>query len=80
MNKKNETKKETTPKPKQEKVILYEAVRDNPTPNYIIVGALSLAGLLPQYRSEEENYGIEDIKPSITIDELNKLIKNFIGE
>lgn len=80
MSKKNENKKEDTPKPKQEKLILYEVVRDNPTPTYIIVGALSLAGLLPQYKAEEEIYSIEDIEPSITTDELNKIIKNFIGE
>lgn len=70
-------KEETTNKTKK---ILYEAVQDNPTRNYIIVGALSRAGLLKQYREEEAVYGIENLKPSITDDELNKIIKDYLGE
>lgn len=76
-DKKEETTKETTTKTKK---ILYEAVRDNPTRNYIIVGALSRAGLLKQYREEEAVYGVENLKPSITDDELNKIIKDYLGE
>lgn len=70
-------KEETTNKTKK---ILYEAVQENPTRNYIIVGALSRAGLLRQYREEEAVYGIENLKPSITDDELNKIIKDYLGE
>ena len=70
-------KEETTNKTKK---ILYEAVQGNPTRNYIIVGALSRAGLLRQYREEEAVYGIENLKPSITDDELNKIIKDYLGE
>lgn len=86
MTKKKETKDDKdTPKvtavPKKgEKLILFEAVQENPTPNYIIIGALTAAGLIQQYEQEELDYGIEDIKPSITADELNKIIKEFIGE
>lgn len=74
-----------TPTKKEEHVsktkkILYEAVKDNPTRNYIIIGALSRAGLLKQYREEEAVYGIENLKPSITDDELNKIIKDYLGE
>ncbi|MBQ6511765.1 hypothetical protein [Methanobrevibacter sp.] len=64
----------------KEKLILFEAVQKNPTENYIIIGALSKADLLAQYRKEEAEYGIEDIEPSITMDELDKLIKKFLGE
>ena len=67
-------------KPAEEKLILYEAVQANPTPLYIIVGALSYAGLIRQYEAEKAVYGIEDIKPSITNTELDKIIKKFIGE
>lgn len=70
-------KEETTNKTKK---ILYKAVQENPTRNYIIVGALSRAGLLKQYREEEAVYGIENLKPSITDDELNKIIKDYLGE
>lgn len=66
--------------PKKDKLILFEAVQENPTPNYIIIGALTTAGLIEQYEQEELDYGIEDIEPSITADELNKIIKKFIGE
>lgn len=75
------TKKTNTSAPQaKEKLILFEAVQKNPTENYIIVGALSKADLLTQYRKEEAEYGIEDIAPSITMDELDKIIKDFLGE
>lgn len=64
----------------KEKLILFEAVQKHPTENYIIIGALSNADLLSQYRQEEAEYGIDDIEPSITMDELDKLIKKFLGE
>lgn len=86
MTKKKENKNDKdTPKvtavPKKEKkLILFEAVQENPTPNYIIIGALTAAGLIQQYEQEELDYSIENIKPSITAEELNKIIKEFIGE
>ena len=79
--KKTEKNTEKTPaKAQGEKLILFEAVQAHPVKNYIIVGALSSAGLLPQYRQEESEYGVEDITPSITMDELDKIIKKFLGE
>lgn len=80
--KKSDKKSETSTPAKKtaEKLILYEAVQKHPEKNYIIIGALSSAGLLPQYRQEESEYGIEDITPSITMDELDKHVKNFLGE
>lgn len=72
---KNKNNKTSTPKE-----ILYEAVQKNPTHNYIIMGALTQAGLYNQYKEEETIYGVENIKPSITTNELNKIIKNYIGE
>lgn len=74
------TDKSTSAKKAAEKLILFEAVREHPTENYIIIGALSKAGLLDQYHEEELAYGIEDIAPSITMDELDKHVKNFLGE
>ena len=64
----------------KEKLILYEAVQAHKTKNYIIVGALSSAGLLDQYKYEKSVYGKEDIGPSITMDELDNCIKKFLGE
>lgn len=74
---KNKNNKTSTATPKE---ILYEAVQKNPTRNYIIMGALTQAGLYNQYKQEETIYGVENIKSSITTDELNKIIKNYIGE
>lgn len=67
-------------KPAEEKLTLYEAVEANTSPLFIIMGALSYAGLIKQYEAEKAVYGIEDIKPSITKTELDKLIKKFTGE
>lgn len=73
-------KNDTSAKQSAEKLILFEAVQQNPTENYIIVGALCKADLLTQYREEELSYGIDDLEPSITMDELDKIIKDFLGE
>lgn len=81
MTKKSEKTNEKPPaKDTAEKLILYEAVQNHPEKNYILVGALSKAGLLEQYRQEEIDYGVEDITPSITMDELDKHVKKFLGE
>lgn len=74
--KKTEAKKEVTA---SKKLTLFDAVQKSKVKNFIIVGALSKAGLLEQYRKEEAENGIEDIEPSITMTELNKIIKNFTG-
>ena len=74
--KKTESKKEVAA---SKKLTLFDAVQKSKVKNYIIVGALSKAGLLEQYRKEEAEHGIEDIEPSITMTELNKIIKNFTG-
>ena len=87
MTKKTEKKTTTTKKvpvekkvsEKSEKKILFEAVQEHSEKNYIIVGALTKAGLIGQYLHEESVYGVEDIEPTITEDELNKIIKDFIG-
>lgn len=77
MTKKTEktTKKDVAAKKK----ILYEAVKEHPEKNYIIVGALTRAGLVGQYLQEEAVYGVEDLTPSITDEELDKIIKDFLG-
>ncbi|WP_042693440.1 hypothetical protein [Methanobrevibacter oralis] len=61
---------------------LYEAVQENKTENFIIIGALTKAGLINQYIHEKEVYlsKTEEIKPTITDTELNKIIKNYTGE
>ena len=81
-NKKSETKKEEPEKKKApgKKLILCEVVEAYPKPNWVIVGALSNAGLLEQYQHELEVYGYETIEPSITVDELTKIINDFLGE
>lgn len=76
--KKTETKNETKQNSKKE--VLYELVQKSDTSNYIIVGALSRAGLLAQYEYEKEVYGKEVISPTITEAELDKIIKTFLGE
>jgi|GEM_PF-2976772 len=69
----------SAPKKKDMK-ILYEAVQENPTRNYIIMGALTRAGLYNQYCKEKRLYGIENLQPTITVEELNKIITNYLGE
>ena len=73
-------KKESTKKKAPEKLLLVDAVNASEYPSYIILGALSLAELLDQYLYEKKMYLKEEFKPSITMDELNKIIKDFLGE
>ena len=77
MTKKNETKNKASAAPKK---ILYEAVQENPTEHFIIVGALAQAGLLEQYNQEKIDYPKGLVKPTITDEKLNKIIKDYIGE
>ncbi len=76
---KKEVKKEEEATASNKKLTLFDAVQKSKVKNFVIVGALSKAGLLEQYRKEEAENGIEDIEPSITMTELNKIIKNFTG-
>ncbi len=78
-SKKTEVKSHSADAPKK-KLILCELVEAYPKPNWIIMGALSRAGLLEQYNHELEVYGYETINPSITVDEFDKIIKEFLGE
>ena len=79
---KSETKKEEPEKDRApgEKLILVELVEAYPKPNWVIIGALSGAGLLEQYQHELSVYGYETLEPSITVDELTKIINEFLGE
>ena len=79
MTKKNENKKTTTANKNNKMMSLYEAVQENKTENFIIIGALTKAGLINQYIHEKEVYlsKTEEIKPTITDTELNKIIKNY---
>lgn len=81
--KENKKSKKTSPAKKEEpdkKLVLYELVEAYPAPKYVIIGALTAAGLLKQYEHEKSVYEKEIIEPSITVDEFNKIIKNFLGE
>lgn len=76
------TKKKEEPAPKKDtgkKRILYELVDESPLREYIIVGALAKAGLLPQFEQEKKDYGFEDLKPSITQKEFDKILSDFLG-
>jgi hypothetical protein len=66
-------------KAKEPKETLISLSKQSSTPEYIIVGALSKAGLLPQYEYEKQNNGVLDLEPSITKTEFYKLITDFIG-
>ena len=63
-----------------EKLVLFELVNAYPERHDIKIGALSRAGLLDQYRYEESVYLKEEIKPSLTVDEFTKIIKDYLGE
>lgn len=79
--KKTEEKKtNSSKKSPEEKFILYELVETYPLENWIILGALAKEGLLEEYNYQKENYEKVELKPSITVDELNKIIKKFTGE
>ena len=70
--------KETKPNTGQKR-ILYELVAESPTREFIIVGALAKAGLLPQYEQEKKDYGFQDVKASITQKEFDKILSDFLG-
>ena len=75
------TKKKEEPVKKEtgKKRILYELVEESELREYIIVGALAKAGLLPQFEQEKIDYGFEDVKPSLTQKEFGKILSDFLG-
>lgn len=78
MTKKEESKpKKNTTSSKKE--ILYELMQESPIEEHKKVGALGKAGLLDQYEDEKTKYGRFDIEPSITKDEFEKILKDFLG-
>lgn len=62
----------------KEKLILCELVEAYPVKKNIIIGALAKKGLLDQYNHELSVYEKEEIKPSITVDELTKILNDFL--
>lgn len=76
-------KKEEPAPPKKEsagkKRILYELVNESPLREYVIVGALAKAGLLQQFEQEKKDYGFQDVKPSLTQKEFDKIVSEFLG-
>ena len=77
------TKKKEEPAPEKKdagkKRILYELVAESPLREYVLVGALAKAGLLPQFEQEKINYGFQDLKPSLTQKEFDKIVSDFLG-
>lgn len=73
--------KEEEPKTQDagKKRILYELVDESPLREYVIVGALAKAGLLPQFEQEKKDYGYQDVKPSLTQKEFDKILSDFLG-
>lgn len=64
-------KKETS----DEKFTLVELVQSSDVHFPSIIMDLHRAGLLEQYKNELEVYGKEDITPSLTLAEFNKIVE-----
>ncbi|MCR5027000.1 MAG: hypothetical protein K6A34_06135 [Methanobrevibacter sp.] len=77
------TKKKEEPAPEKKdagkKRILYELVEESELREYIITGALAKAGLLPQFEKEKTDYGFQEVKPSLTQKEFDKILSDFLG-
>ena len=67
--------KKAESKPKEEKFTLVELVIQSKVPYPQIIMNLSNKGLLEQYKKEKEVYGKEDIEPSVTLTEFNKIVE-----
>ena len=67
---KSKKKEETS-----EKFTLVELVSNSDLHYPLIIMNLSRAGLLEQYEEEKEAYGVEDIAPSMTEAEFNKIME-----
>lgn len=76
--KKSENKKESSKN--APKKTLIEIIKESNIDYGILMGALAKAGLLDQYRYEQSVYERKEITPSITDDELNKIIQDYLGE
>lgn len=77
MTTKNEEEKKeesTVKKRKSTKKVLADLVLNSDVPFTKIVLELSRAGLLKQFEEEVAVYGKEDLKPTITEDEFNKIL------
>lgn len=68
------TRKRNEKPSKKDKFTLVELVENSELHRPLIIMNLSRAGLFEQYEYEVENYGKEDIEPSLTEDEFNKLM------
>ena len=65
-------KKKETP---EDKFTLVELVQSSDMHYPLIIMNLSRAGLLEQYEKEKETFGIEDITPTMTETEFNKIME-----
>lgn len=61
------------------KKILYELVKESEIEEHKIMGALGKAGLIEQYETEKVKYNRFDIEPTVTQDEFDKILKDFLG-
>ena len=68
MSKKEETKKQTTKKAEPLQVLVELVLQDT------IIYNLARKGLLEQYEQELQDYGVHEIKPTITKEDYNKII------
>lgn len=75
------TTKQSKTEPKTaKKITLFDAVQENPAKQFIKIGALANAGLLRQYEHEKKVRGVENLRPSITKAQFEKIVKNYIGD
>ena len=74
MTKKKQTKKS---EPQDEKYTLLELVANSTVRSPIIMMELHHAGLLNQYKQEKQDYGLEEIEPSMTQKEFDKIVKDY---
>ena len=71
----SKSKKKTKPEADDEKFTLVELVESSDVHYPSIIMDLHRAGLLEQYENELEVYGKEDITPSLTLAEFNKIVE-----
>lgn len=72
--KETNTKKTTAKKTTAKKYSLYELVKECDVKKPILMGQLSKAGLLNQYKEEKELYQIEPLPLTITKEEFEEII------
>ena len=71
----SKSKKKTKPEADDEQFTLVELVESSDVHYPSIIMDLHRAGLLEQYENELEVYGKEDIEPSLTLAEFNKIVE-----